>query len=206
MIRYQDRNLSLVCRLEGSVYINTLHHSGLATILAIGCLIWRDVFDGGQYFTVFSSETFTYSVFTFVLGFVLVFRCQLAYERFWGGRSAMEQMTNSFTDALVKSVVFGKFSKLPEENIRLWRTKMVSLFSLLHATALSNLHDYEAEMEVIEGIDKNVAERLSSDGVLDDVYTVYAWVQEELMMRVLDSGIAAPPPISTRSRMHFHEC
>lgn len=107
-------------------------------------------------------------------------------------------MTNSFTDALVKSVMFGKYCDLPQDDIRLWRTKMVSLFSLLHATALSSLHDYGAKMEVIEGIDKSVAERLNSDGILDDVYTVYAWIQEELMMRVLNNGIAAPPPISTR--------
>ena len=115
MIRYTDRNFSLVCRLEGSVYVNTLFHSVPAALVAVACVLWRDLGDGKELdaFEVFS-ETFAYGVFTSVVGFVLVFRCQLAYDRFWRGRRALEQMTNSWTDCLVKSVVFGKYAKLPE--------------------------------------------------------------------------------------------
>jgi len=176
MIRYNTASVGsfrLIFWIEGSVYLATLVHSIVASIFALGFVFLRDKTDE-KVFQVFE-ETFAYSVLTFVLGFVLVFRCQLAYSRFWVGREALETMTNNWTDALIKMVSFDKYSDLPSEDVVLWRHKMVSYFSLLHATALSSLHDYQSTMEVLQGVDQTmVINELNSVSVYD--------VQQQLSM------------------------
>ena len=39
-----------------------------------------------------------HEVFTYVLGFVLVFRINLAYGRWWEGRGHIEQMSSQWFD------------------------------------------------------------------------------------------------------------
>jgi len=95
-------------------------------------------------------------------------------------------------------VSFDKRSKLPEEDRRIWRSKIISLFSLLHASALGELSERTEELEVINGIDEQAVNQMNLDRVTDDVYLAYAWIQDELMVRISQGGLAVPPPIATR--------
>ena len=116
-------------------------------------------------------------VFTMVLGFVLVFRASMAYQRFWGGRDSIENMTSQWIDAAIKCVSFDKRTNLPAENIRLWRIKIVSLFSLLHAAAINNISEESIELEVIGGLDEQASTQMNLASVRDEVYLVYSWIQ-----------------------------
>lgn len=196
MIIYESDNLyKVIFRLKGSVYIPTFQNSLLSMLIAGGLCIVRE-YDKSPFSNF--ENAWSYSVFTFVLGFVLVFRCQMAYKRFWDGREAIEAMTSEWVDAAIKCVSFDKRAKLPEENIRLWRSKMVSLFSLLHGVALSALSDEDIEMDIITGIDESVTTQINLGKVQDDVYLTYSWIQDELMSRMAEGGLNAPPPIATR--------
>merc|ERR1740130_388015 len=82
---------------------------------------------------------------------------------------------------------------------RAFRARILSLFSLLHATALCQLHDNEEEMEVIEGIDQQqVFFSINSAHVKDPVFLVFTWIQDTLIRREDNGGIPVPPPICTR--------
>ena len=64
---------------------------------------------------------------------------------------------------------------------------MLSLFSLLHATALAHLQDCEEEFEVIEGIDQTEPlQRLNSDHVKDQVHDIH--------VRELNPPVLKPNP------------
>jgi hypothetical protein len=80
-----------------------------------------------------------WQIYTFVLGFVLVFRCNLAYQRFWEGRTCLELMSSKWSDAALQTVIFDNVANKSEVDRLAFRARMLSLFSLLHATALAKL-------------------------------------------------------------------
>lgn len=197
MIDYDNKaSLEIICTLSGSVYFKTLTPALLAAGIAAGFTALRDTYNYEWFY--YLKDSYAFSVFTFLVGFALVFRCQLAYSRFWEGRGSLESMTNQWKDACIKCVTFDKISPQPPENIRLWRIKIISLFSLLHGTALSTLHDHESEFEIMSGVDENICDQINSSRVENKVHLVYQWIQDELVMRFQDGGICIAPPISTR--------
>jgi len=140
-----------------------------------------------------------WQIYTFVLGFVLVFRCNLAYQRFWEGRTCLELMSSKWSDAALQTVIFDNVANKSEVDRLAFRARMLSLFSLLHATALAKLQDCEEEMEVLAGIDQQeVLRSLNSHRVKDQVFVVFTWVQDTLIRRLGHGGLAVPAPICTR--------
>jgi len=199
MIRYDAGSTYLIIFIwVGSVYWKAFKRTLPAVVIAAGVIVVREMDDtNALQFGAFKNQ-WAYSVFTFLLGFTLVFRCNMAYQRFWSGRGALERMTNQWTDAAIKCVSFDKRAKLPEENRRVWRSKIISMFSLLHAAALGELSERTEELEVINGIDEQAVNQMNLDQVTDDVYLAYAWIQDELMVRISQGGLSVPPPIATR--------
>jgi len=74
-----------------------------------------------------------------VLGYLLVQRSQLAYQRWWEARTSIAQMTGKWTDAITQLVEFEHISPLPDA--RHFRARMVHLGSLLHAVAFADLRE-----------------------------------------------------------------
>jgi len=187
----------LSCLCHGSVYFNVLPY---ATFTCMHVMLLK----AGEYYgfwitSEIVSHPFVYQVFTFVLGFVIVFRANLAYQRFWEGRTCLELMSSKWSDAALQSVVFDNVSKKPEFDRRAFRARMVSLFSLLHATACSCLQDNENALEVIEGLDQqSIVSSLNSVHCRDQVFMVFTWIQDTLIRRQNMGGIAVPPPVCTR--------
>lgn len=79
------------------------------------------------------------------------------------------------------------------------------MISLMHATALTALRQrkdvprLDTAMEVIEGLNKEqVEESLNSLYVRDKVFLILTWLQDVVIIRENDGGIAVPPPICSR--------
>jgi len=200
MIDYDQRSwggLGLICKLEGSVYGRVVWptiFSSLVIIIVKGLDYFYDL----QPMSIFNHPN-VYQTYTIVLGFVVVFRCNLAYGRFWEGRSMLELMSSKWSDAVLQCVVFDNISKKPEADRRAFRSRIVSLFSLLHGTTIATLQDNEYPIEVVEGLDPvAVASRLNNTCVDDQVFLVFSWIQHTLIGRQHSGGLAVPPPVCTR--------
>jgi len=211
MIEYDQRSgmcggANLIFKLKGSVFGQVAPNASVAAGIALGLkilgLFFPALLDNATF-----NHPFPYSVFTFVLGFVIVFRCENAYLRFWEGRTMLELMTTKWSDAALQSVVFDNVSKKSEADRRAFRSRIISLFSLMHATALCSLREgedhngepLESTMEVIEGVNKDETFlSLNSVFVRDKVFLIFSWIQDTLIRREEDGGIAVPPPICTR--------
>jgi len=200
MIQYDQRycfSIGIIWDLRGSVYFNVLPYALFGAIEVV-------VLKGLNHFYEWKADEifehpYVYQVYTFVLGFVIVFRCNLAYNRFWEGRTNLELMTSKWSDAALQSVVFDNIAKKPEMDRRAFRARMVALFSLLHGTAMATLQDMEFEMEVIEGLDTEAAMNSLNSGIVEDkVFLVFTWIQDTLIRRQDMGGIPVPPPICTR--------
>lgn len=178
-----------------------LHGFMASLIAAVNCYLRHHNLLVDAFSSVHSSNPFGFQIFTFVLGFVLVFRCQMAYGRFWEGRRSVEQMTTNWTDAVIETVVFDQFADKTIHDILAFRKKIISLFSLLHACALSSLNDRAVEMRVLEGIDAiagwdGALEQLNSSR--DSVHLVMTWVQQLTAERLRSGGVSVPAPIASR--------
>jgi len=163
------------------------------------CLKAIDHFSGWDYFQHVFKHPYVYQIYTFVLGFILVFRCNLSYARFWEGRTNIQLMSSKWADAVLQAVVFDSVSNKSQKDIHAWRTSFVSMMSLLHGVALAELGGLEHRMSIIEGIDKSSLEVLNDPEVQDRVFLVFQWVQDTLVKRMKhEGGLDVPPPISTR--------
>ena len=95
-------------------------------------------------------------VYTSVLGFLVVFRCSIMYTRFWEGRTNIELMTSKWSIAAMQCVTFGNYGEdatkddkfymggkfqTTEDRLK-FRHRILSLFSLLNATALARQRRY----------------------------------------------------------------
>jgi len=115
----------------------------------------------------------------------------------------LELMTSKWSEACLFAVVFDNIAHSKTEgDRRSLRARVVSLFSLLHATALCQLRDGEDALEVLEGVDREGVDYMLDPGVLSNAqeptFLVYTWIQDMLIKRQDNGGIPVPPPIATR--------
>ena len=92
-------------------------------------------------------------VFGSVVTFLVAFRANLAYSRFWEARTALQRMSSSWADVGTMTIAFDENAK-DLEDYKEWKEDFVHLVSLLHALAILCLRcDQELE---------NLVERKSS--------------------------------------------
>mmetsp|Transcript_47799 Transcript_47799/g.107291 ORF Transcript_47799/g.107291 Transcript_47799/m.107291 type:complete len:557 (+) Transcript_47799:155-1825(+) len=159
------------------------------------------------------SETQAWSGFSFLVGFLIVFRTSQAYNRFWDGCTATHQMRAEWFDgcsALVAFSEYGRDSADVDEKLWEFRGILVRLFSMLHAVALAELEVINAGPEGLEdvaafkfnvldpgGLDQQTlsAVRKSSS----KVELVYSWIQCVIVQNMKTGVLAIPPPILSRA-------
>merc|ERR1719379_2016811 len=91
------------------------------------------------------SNSAVYSSFSFVLGFLLVFRTLQAHTRFWEGATLAHQMRGQWMDACSSLFAFATVSKRAEDDVLQFMHMLARLFSLLHAMALQFIAVRETE-------------------------------------------------------------
>jgi len=87
-----------------------------------------------------------YQAFLVMVGFVMVFRTQIAYQRFWEARTMFAQMQSKWQDAVQQAFIFddihksgGELQPRSMEAGKSYRHRMIHLFSVLHAMACIRL-------------------------------------------------------------------
>ena len=79
------------------------------------------------------------------MSFALTFRTNLSIARFWEARTFVETMRNRFSEACMQLIHFDEGAALPtaeySDHEKLWRARVIHLFSLLHALACQHLRD-----------------------------------------------------------------
>lgn len=93
---------------------------------------------------------YAHQVFAIVAGFLLVFRSQLAYVRFWEGRTQLSLMQAKWSDAAAQAVIFDDADGEPSVKQEVYRLRMVHLFSLMHALAIQCLRKEYGNSGLVE--------------------------------------------------------
>lgn len=163
--------------------------------------------------------------FTFLVGFLVVFRTSQAYSRFWDGCSSAHKMGAEWFNCCAALMAFCKYSSADREAIQCFQNTLIRLFSMLHAAALGEVEDsgetakkgkYEEvaafKMELIDG---DAIDEASLQAIRDTdtkVHLIFQWIQELIVKNIGTGVLNIAPPILTRSfqefargMSHFHD-
>lgn len=148
-------------------------------------------------------STGAFSGFTFLVGFLIVFRTSQAYARFWSAVFDTHQMCAQWFDAASSAIAFSRNSTASCEALTSFEHTMIRLFSMLTASALQDLCDDDVvRFEGFETLDPAGIDRYSII-TLDDsqckVELVYQWIVQLLTDSCQSGVICVAPPIATRA-------
>jgi len=142
-----------------------------------------------------------WSGYTFVLGFLVVFRNNQAYSRFWEGATLISQVRGEWFNAV--SSLFAFASRKPEkaERVNSFRHLLIRLASMMYCAALQQVCDTDADdsLQILdtEGIAPGHLAFLQAAN--DQCEVLVQWVQQ-LIVESQDEGVVeVPPPILSRA-------
>lgn len=135
----------VLCSMRGSVFPRVVPYaliSGLiATLIKLDNRNGWEVFDSlGHRLREDSLFDHPYSlhIWGMSLGFLLVFRGNLAYARYWEGRRELARMASYWQDAAMMAVLFDEKNKNINQ-YREWKQLILHQVSLLHALSIQCL-------------------------------------------------------------------
>jgi len=203
MIEYDAKHFGDIIRYKGSVFPAALAGAIPAVLLTLIC---RAAFHYGglqEYMEVFPEPSkgvqMAWAMVTTVSGFLIAFRAQLAYSRYWEGVTLVEQVRGSWLNAVSNLFAFSTQDAKRFHDVRKFQQLLVRLMSLLFATSLEeiSMNPYSPSREhELSGIDGESMEYLRQQYAKRDV--VLAWIQRLIIDNHNNGVIAVAPPILTR--------
>jgi len=232
MIFYKNTGINFFCNVfkyKGSVF--PLGFSIAFPVAICSCVLeWlneNEYVDFGQpapdqdIHKAVMNESAVWGGFTFLVGFLVVFRTSIAYGRFWDGVTSTHKMRAEWFDSCASICAFCHHSNATEEAIDAFQNTLIRLYSLLHAVALAEIEDTSAEdLLSIEAFSLD----LIDDCFVDDESLIalrdsnckpelaFQWIQQFIVENIQTGILSIPPPLLSRAfqelangMVEFHE-
>jgi len=192
-------------QLHGSAFSFTLPISLACACIAAGMqsLTTEDTGDSVWFFANIISNPAAYTSVTFLCGFLIVFRTQLSYNRFWEGATSLKKMEAEFLVTASNLIAFCRHSSAEASLVTSFQHKLVRLLSLLHAVALAQLHSedgedalYDFEFVDPQGLDKDSLAVIQQEDCR--VELLLQWIQSLVVDGIKTGVCSIPPPILSR--------
>lgn len=190
-------SIAFIFSLEGSVLPRAFVWAVPNAITTYMChLYFHERFDGYS-----SSEAGmdVFRNFTLILGFLIVFRANQAYARWWEGGTLLLQVRGEWFNAY--SSLIALCSMQPEKALEVMRFQhqLMRLMSMLYGAAVMQVNTMEEpSIDVIDlhGFDQEHLKYLEE--CHDRVEIVLQWIQKTVVLADSSQVISAAPPILTR--------
>jgi len=227
MIFYRNRghrSLWHIIQREGSVFPSAFKVA--LPIATVSCLLeflqQHDLikFSTEAHGTIVN-ESAVWGGFTFLVGFLIVFRTNIAYSRFWDGVTSTHKMRAEWFDACASIVAFTKFSEADASAVEDFQNSLVRLFSVLHAVALAEIEDSNSdEVKDIRAFSLDLMDigAMDSESLLSIKNSeckpelLFQWIQQFIVENIKNGVLSIPPPILSRAfqelangMVEFHE-
>ncbi|CAE7349148.1 unnamed protein product [Symbiodinium natans] len=141
-----------------------------------------------------------WSKFTFVLGFLIVFRSNQAYSRFWESVTLFHQISGEWMSAFSNLLSFCSADPVKQAAVAEFRQYLIRLMSLLHCNALQTLCELDDDrLEVVDlgGICRTSLVHLK--GSPDRCETVLLWLERFIIEADKSKTLDVPAPILSRA-------
>lgn len=184
--------VTFIFQLKGSVFLKSLFLAVPSTIAAIVLhmfIIERDTdLSMGQF-----------GSYNFVLGFLIVFRCQQAYSRFWEAASILQQVRGTWFNSI--SACFAFCSMAPEDAKEVLKFKhaLIRLGSLLYCTSLQQVAvctDDQFEIISLQGFSESSLMHLAK--APEKPLIVMQWIQQLVVKGHNEGVLKVPAPVLSR--------
>jgi len=143
--------------------------------------------------------TAAWSGFSFLVGFVIVFRTSQAYSRFWDAMTDTDKMLTEWFDAASSICAFCRSSEREDHAVDTFLHTTVRLFSMLSASALQELSDVGKHqiwgLQTIDASSIDEASISALDASTGRVELLYHWIQQLVVANQHSQVLDAPPPI-----------
>eukprot|EP00439_Symbiodinium_sp_Y106_P060765 s1143_g9.t1 len=139
-------------------------------------------------------------IFSTCMFFVLNFRSQIAYNRWWEGGTLLQQTRGEWFNCFSSLVAFTNPAPELACKVEEFQHLLVRLMSLLFCCALQQVSpDRDRPFEVLSpaGIDPASLSMLSKSK--DKVEVILQWLQRLITLSMQDSIIVVAPPVVTRA-------
>jgi putative membrane protein len=201
MIIYNGKRWTSYCRKEGTVILKAFPYAFLVATVAFVLKHLDDLGVIEMTKMEIIKDSAAYSGFTFVLGFVLVFRSSQCYARFWTCAGSCCTMRAQLGEAASSLLTFCIMTTKNKDEVQEFSHKIVRLFSLLHALCLQHVADKADENFLIidaRALGKrhmSILAKLDQKGRVD---MVYQWIGALIMQSAKSGLLNTPPPILSR--------
>lgn len=226
MIKYSTGGISSLLNIflcHGSVFPGALL---VATPCALVTCVMNHFYNEEASWTGFLeqeviTESAAWNGFSFLVGFLIVFRTSQSYARFWDGCTSTHQMRAEWFDGCSALIAFCAHSKADQELILNFQNRLVRLFSMLHAMALAEIEDsstneiddvnaFKYGLIDVESIDPQSIKALKN--CESKVELTFQWIQLLVVENISTGVLSIPPPILSRcfqemanGMVQFHE-
>lgn len=154
-------------------------------------------------------ESQAWSGFSFLIGFLIVFRTSQSYNRFWDGLTSVHRMQAEWFDSASALVAFTSTSQASCEDIAAFKHQIVRLLSLLHAAALGalefetkgdddhNIAAFSYELLDPESLDVETRKKIKNSPSRCEL--IFTWVQIAIVQNHASGVLNVAPPILSRT-------
>mmetsp|Transcript_69749 Transcript_69749/g.167449 ORF Transcript_69749/g.167449 Transcript_69749/m.167449 type:complete len:630 (+) Transcript_69749:67-1956(+) len=203
MIQYNTRTwgLSSIFTLRGSVFPKA---TAWALPAAIMCAIFNYTLRNAwtTEFQQVGEASFALTLlssYNGVLGFLVVFRSQLAYARWWEGGTLLQQLRGEWFNAYSSLIAFCTVQEDKREQVESFQQLLVRLMSLLYGFALqqvSTMEQKDFEVFDLDGLDVEHLTFLKES--VDKCEITLQWIQRMVVQHAAIGTIEISPPILSR--------
>lgn len=206
MIYYPDNAhiLGIILRRNGSVFPAALNwalsNAVFAAVAHSAVKYLPRLLDSDEFGQQMDGVPAIWSGYTAVLGFLVVFRNNQAYSRFWEGATLVNQTRGEWFNAVSSLIAFCNTSEEMKDNVEHFQALMIRLASLLHCSALQEVCEIEDSSLEVFGTNGIGEESLAFLEIAHDrVEIIIQWLQRLILSAHSRNILIAPSPILSRS-------
>lgn len=194
--------LSFIFSLEGSVFPKAMACALPNGILAVA--LWylfrravsQEIFDD-----TLSGVTVgqVWSAYNWVIGFLVSFRAQRAYSRWWEGGTLLQQARGEWFNAYSSLIAFCSRSEEKEKEVKKFQQTVSRLTSMLYASALMSIAtESDLDFEIIDssGLSEHHLEYLRTQP--DKCEIIMQWIQRLIVDSMSNGVLPIAPPVLSR--------
>jgi predicted membrane chloride channel (bestrophin family) len=137
--------------------------------------------------------------FTFILGFLIVFRAQTAFNRWWEGGTLLQQLRGEWFNAFSCLMAFTNSAADKRLEVLKFQHQLARMISMLYASALQQVGTMpkkEFELIDMQGFDPQSVNYLMNSH--DQCEICLQWIQRLIVRANSDEVIKIAPPILSR--------
>jgi len=190
---------SLLFRVRGSVVPKSMVWALPAMLLAMGLFFyWGGVDDSAA-----DSVSQAWTGYSFILGFLIVFRMQISYMRYWEACTMTNEMRGEWLDAFCSICSFCTRDEAKHDEVYRFKGLMMRLLSMLHQGAIEKLCLMDVkDVPIIDptGLEPDFLEFVMHH--TDKMEILMTWVEQSIVDAHQAGIVTVAPPILSRA---FHE-